>query len=156
MTHKEFKEQIVAGAIAHMEQSIEDLLSEAEMKLSVNPDTEDGIITGSLGSGDLGTEDMSKEAGMIRKAEAQNLKNLVQQFKNYRFEGDIDSAGPLAVVRTNRGTFFISSALPAVTVDGEKVNLISTQAPIYKHLQGKKAGDSFVLNNLKFEIKEVF
>ncbi|APG59620.1 transcription elongation factor [Christiangramia salexigens] len=61
-----------------------------------------------------------------------------------------------SVVETSDNYYFISVALGKITLDeGSTVYAISTDAPIFKEMKGKKAGDKFSFNDKEQEIKEV-
>lgn len=57
-----------------------------------------------------------------------------------------------SAVITDQNVFFVSVSLEEFLVDNRKVVEISTKAPIYEELKGKKAGDTY----LNQTIKEVF
>jgi hypothetical protein len=57
-----------------------------------------------------------------------------------------------SAVITDQNVFFVSVSLEEFLVDNRKVVGISTKAPIYEELKGKKAGDTY----LNQTIKEVF
>lgn len=48
-----------------------------------------------------------------------------------------------SIVRTDIGSFYLSVSIGNIEIDGHKVMVISTQAPISKALIGKQAGDHF-------------
>lgn len=60
-----------------------------------------------------------------------------------------------SIVITDKQKMFVANALGKVIVDGEPFYVISTQVPVYKAMQGLKAGDSFTINNNQFTIKEI-
>lgn len=61
-----------------------------------------------------------------------------------------------SIVETNKGIYFIAAPLGEIKLeDGSTVFVISTEAPIFEQLNGKKAGDTFNLNNEKVEILKV-
>ena len=60
-----------------------------------------------------------------------------------------------SVVVTNIERFFVSVSIERFKVGKVDYFGVSTLAPIYKALEGKKAGDSADLNGNLFEIKEV-
>lgn len=156
MDKLELKQKIVNAALEQLTELHTELMEEAELKLHVAADTEDGVVSGSFGSGDSGTEDMSKETAFLRKEEAYKIEQVINLFKNYRFEKEHEVVEPLAVVETNKGNFFISRAVKDVTIDGVKYHLLATDAPIYSVLEGKKKGDKFKFNNINFEIKDLY
>lgn len=155
MNKMELKQEIVNAALAYLKELHGELIEEAELKLHTAGE-EDGIVSGSIGSGDMGTEDMSKETAFLRKEEAYRIEQIINFFQNCRFEKAHDVVEPLAVVMTNRGNFFVSRAVKDVTVDGKKYHLLAQDAPIYSALVDKKKGDKFKFNNLEFEIQDLF
>lgn len=66
-----------------------------------------------------------------------------------------DVVQPGAVVSVNGRCMVVAVSKPPFKVDGRDFIGISTSAPIYSSLQGKKSGDSFEFNNQKFTIEAV-
>ena len=62
---------------------------------------------------------------------------------------------PGAVVNVNGRCIVIAVPKSSFTIDGVDYIGISTKAPIYKSMKGKKSGDSFEFNNQNFIIKSV-
>ncbi|MDX1761897.1 MAG: transcription elongation factor, partial [Christiangramia sp.] len=61
-----------------------------------------------------------------------------------------------SVVETSENYYFISAALGKIILDeGSAVYAISTDAPIYQEMKGKKAGESFSFNDKEHKILEV-
>jgi transcription elongation GreA/GreB family factor len=64
---------------------------------------------------------------------------------------------PGSVVETKNGYYFVSVPLGEIDVEsGSKVYAISTDAPIYKQMEGKKAGDSFNFRDGEVDIVKVW
>jgi transcription elongation GreA/GreB family factor len=61
-----------------------------------------------------------------------------------------------AVVVTDQRIFFISTSIELVEVNGQSIFGISTKAPIYPSLKGKKKGDSFTHAGVHYEILDVY
>ncbi len=62
-----------------------------------------------------------------------------------------------SLVETENNFFFITVALGKLDIeDNKNYYSISTDAPIYAHLKGKKAGDSFAFNNMNYKIVNVY
>lgn len=57
-----------------------------------------------------------------------------------------------SLVLTDKGTFFISTALGVVKADKNQFFAISTDAPIFTVLKGKQAGDSATFNGTTYTI----
>ena len=61
-----------------------------------------------------------------------------------------------AVVMTNHLNFFISIPIDKIEIEGVSFVGISTKAPIYSEMQGKKKGDTFKFNNMEYSILELY
>jgi hypothetical protein len=79
-----------------------------------------------------------------------NLLNQIVTSKEYH-KAEFGS-----VVETDGGTYFISTSLGQVKVDGRLVFAVSALAPVYRVFEGKKAGDSFQFRDKKFKIQDIF
>ena len=66
-----------------------------------------------------------------------------------------DEVKPGAVVRVNGRCMIVAVPKPKFTIDGMDYIGISSSAPIYKTLEGKKAGDTFSFNGREFKIEAV-
>ncbi|MBQ9470131.1 MAG: hypothetical protein IJU72_04160 [Bacteroidales bacterium] len=60
-----------------------------------------------------------------------------------------------SLVRTNRGLFFVATAIGRVEYEGQSVFTISMSAPIYGAMDGRVAGDSFEFNGIKHTIDSI-
>ena len=61
-----------------------------------------------------------------------------------------------SLVITNKARFYISVSLGEFFFEGDRFYAISEESPMAKIMFGKKAGDSFILNNIYQEIVEIF
>lgn len=61
-----------------------------------------------------------------------------------------------AVVKTEKGLFFISVSLGEISFENQKIICISPESPLAKAMDGKKTGESFSVNNLNQAIKNIF
>ncbi len=66
-----------------------------------------------------------------------------------------DTVGPGAVVILGDRRFIVAVSTTRFEVEGETYMGISMQSPIYKAMNGLKAGDSFTLNGREMEIVDV-
>ena len=63
---------------------------------------------------------------------------------------------PGSVVETKNGYYFVSVPLGEIDMEsGSKVYAISSEAPIYKEMEGKKEGDSFDFRDGRVEIVKI-
>ena len=63
-----------------------------------------------------------------------------------------DKAQKGAIVKTERGLFFISVSLGEVTFENQKIICISPESPLAKAMNGKQKGEVFSLNNMNQKI----
>jgi hypothetical protein len=61
-----------------------------------------------------------------------------------------------SVVETDSGTYFISTSLGQVKVEGKVIFAVSALAPVYRAFEGKKSGESFQFRDRSFKIKEIY
>lgn len=71
-------------------------------------------------------------------------------------EKKMDTVGFGALVVTDKQKLFVSAAIGKVELHGESYYAISTLVPVYKAMEGKKAGESFQVNDHVFTIKEIW
>lgn len=86
-----------------------------------------------------------------------NAREMKETLANLNRDHFSEHIRPGSVVETKTSYFYISVPLGEISLeDGSEVFAISTEAPIYEHLKGKKAGDSFTFNDKEIEIVDVF
>ncbi len=61
-----------------------------------------------------------------------------------------------SVVETDKMTFYISIGIEAFEVDGKEIFGISTRAPIYGAMIGKRKGDRFTFRGKDYEIRDLY
>ena len=61
-----------------------------------------------------------------------------------------------SLVETEKGMFFIAISLGELSFNQEKMFVISAESPLAKAMNGKKTGESFVVNNLSQIIKNIW
>lgn len=60
-----------------------------------------------------------------------------------------------SLVDTGTAIFFVSEALPHFTLNKKTIFPLSTQAPIYSELKGKRIGETLCFNNKEIQIKTI-
>lgn len=73
-------------------------------------------------------------------------------FDKLRMTKKFDKAEKGAIVKTEKGLFFISVSLGEVTFENQKIICISPESPLAKAMNGKQKGDVFSLNNINQKI----
>lgn len=61
-----------------------------------------------------------------------------------------------ALVKTNKGLFYISVSLGEIVFEKEKIMTVSAESPLVKMMYGKKAGESFTINTIHQQIENVW
>ena len=77
---------------------------------------------------------------------------LKTSFDKLRMTKKFDKAEKGAIVKTEKGLFFISVSLGEVTFENQKIICISPESPLAKAMNGKQKGDVFSLNNMNQKI----
>ena len=98
-------------------------------------------------------EEMQEEIYQMQKQQVflNTLRRDMAKVKNNPTE--IIKLG--AIVITNKARFYISVGLGEFFFDGDRFYAISEISPMAQIMKGKKAGDSFVLNNISQTIEIV-
>ena len=84
------------------------------------------------------------------------LKEELEILQGIDPNSEMSQVAPGAVVVTNQRTFFISVSIEQVEVNGQDIFGLSTKAPIFQSLRGKKVGDKFDFNGIHYEIQDVY
>lgn len=61
-----------------------------------------------------------------------------------------------ALVKTDKGLFYISASLGEIKTEMYKIISISEESPLAKAMFGKKVGEGFSVNNIQQTIKEIW
>lgn len=63
---------------------------------------------------------------------------------------------PGALIETDKRWFFVGLSSPAIKVNDKELICFTTSAPVYRMLEGKKAGELFTLGKEKFQIVNIY
>ncbi|MET3537076.1 hypothetical protein [Chryseobacterium limigenitum] len=61
-----------------------------------------------------------------------------------------------ALVKTDKGLFYISASLGEIVFDNQKIMTVSAESPLVKAMHGKKGGETFVINNIHQKIESIW
>lgn len=85
------------------------------------------------------------------------VRNMKETLANLDMDHRSETVRPGCIVETENAYYFISVPLGEIDMEsGSKVYAISTEAPIYQELEGKKEGDSFDFRDGKIEIIKIW
>lgn len=60
-----------------------------------------------------------------------------------------------ALVKTDKGFFYISVSAGEIVFEGKKIMTISSESPLAKAMFGKKIAEKFIINNVNQVIEEI-
>ncbi len=83
-------------------------------------------------------------------------KKQLSQLKMVNVEAIYHDAQPGAFIICNEANYFIATSIGRKEIDGEKVNIISTGAPVALQLIGKKKNSKISFNGKEIKILEIF
>ncbi len=67
-----------------------------------------------------------------------------------------DQAEKSAIVKTEKGIFFISVSLGEITFENQKIICISPESPLAKAMNGKRKNELFTINNINQKIENIW
>lgn len=137
---RNYVKEIIRGKIVKLEKFL-DFTLEASREIKKTPKY-DSI-----------REEMQEEIYQMQKQLA-SLKDLQRNMTKV-LNTSTDRIALGSVVFTNKARFYISVSLGEFFYEGDRFYAISEESPMAKILFGKKAGDSFVLNNIAQTIENV-
>ncbi|MEO5948459.1 MAG: hypothetical protein ABIP79_16700 [Chitinophagaceae bacterium] len=144
------KKQIHAFCIEKQEEEVENFASRvSSLKADVNTHNESASQTEERNAGDVELLRNYEQELRFSQMEMTNLQSLDPAVAKTKVE-------PGAVVMTNHLNFYISIPLDKIEIEGVSFIGISTKAPLYSAMQGKKKGDTFKLNDMEYNIIEVY
>ncbi len=144
------KALIIEACIAKQQQTIEDFQREiAELKIQLyeRDETE---------SQEQRPSPERQELKLRMEHELEFLNYEMSVLRQLKADEESEEVELGAVVVTNQRTFFISTSIERIEVEGQSVIGISVKAPIYRAMREKKAGQSFLYGGVRFDILEVY
>lgn len=145
------KKEIISQAIKRLENHISGLQTEQKKKLTdANVDDIDKGDVAESPKEQMMDEVM--EQGLSLEHLNQALEKL-QRISSLATEVPAVSFG--ALLKTNLGYFLVGTAFPSFLWNGNKVIGLSTEAPLFKKLEGLKSNSKFSLKNIEYVIEEI-
>ena len=88
-------------------------------------------------------------------AKLSELINTLQQAQKLPEEKQVNKTTVGSIVKTDKATFYVSVAIPALKVQNQTVVCISPLAPLMQILQNSKEGDELVFNKISYQIQQI-
>lgn len=137
-------------------QYIEQRIATAQLALDMANSSANEETKGSAGDKYETTREMIQQEidkNQAALAEAIKQKQLLQQINAGK---PTDKIQPGSLVVTDKNSFYISISAGTVMLGDKKYLAIAASSPIGIKMIDRKAGDSFVFNNITQQIKEVW
>lgn len=140
------------------------LLSSIKEKLSEKIENFERLISETRASSNDTKSSMGDKYETGREMLQQEINNLQVQLNEILKQKDFlktllpkpsEKAEKGAIVKTEKGLFFISVSLGEIKIDSEKIICISPESPLAKAMNGKQKGEGFSLNNMSQKIVEI-
>ncbi|MCX8532834.1 hypothetical protein [Chryseobacterium luquanense] len=140
------------------------LIDSIKLKLSEKIQNFEKLIAETRASSNDTKSSMGDKYETGREMLQQEINNLQVQLNEILKQKDFlktvlpkpnDKAEKGAIVKTEKGLFFISVSLGEIKIDNEKIICISPESPLAKAMNGKQKGEVFSLNNISQKIEEI-
>lgn len=135
------QKEVVANAKAAMQEA-------QDSAMEYDESAEDNMV-------DSYREEMQNKRDMFARQLEHALDELAILNK-VRPDHKEDAASFGAVVVTEAQTMFVSISLGTIKVDGKTFVAVSPAAPLFKAVNGKKAGESFTFRDKAIKVLDVF
>jgi hypothetical protein len=129
--------------IDHFTQRIEEVKSEAYSHTETPSQTDEG-------------SDSSEELLEVMGQELRFVRAEMEVLRSIDPGNAADHVERGAVVVTDKRTFFIGVSTEDIEINGVKIFGMSEKAPLYSHMKGLKAGDTFQFNTTKYQIEAIY
>jgi len=141
------------------------LLSIIKIKLSEKIENFEKLIAETRASSNDTKSSMGDKYETGREMLQQEINNLQVQLNEILKQKDFlktvlpkpsDKAEKGAIVKTEKGLFFISVSLGEIKVENEKIICISPESPLAKAMSGKIKNEVFSINNINQKIENIW
>jgi hypothetical protein len=143
------KSKVVEAIIAHKLEFLRDFESEEKNRLAqvAGEDIDNRHI-------DSKNEETLHDLDFLNH-NVEILEKQILLLKQVDTESEFNEVKFGSLVNTDMGHILVACAQEKMEVAGKKILGISTAAPIYRMMEGLKAGDTFEMNGMKHTIKSV-
>lgn len=139
--------EIIRNKITEKIQSFEHLIAETRAS---NNDTKS-----SMGDKyETGREMLQQEINNLQRQlnEALNQQSILQKITSEP-SSKVQNG---ALVKTNKGLFYIAASIGEIVVDNQKIMTVSVESPLIKAMMGLQSGQNFSINNINQTIEEIW
>ncbi|GAA5085631.1 hypothetical protein GCM10023210_06660 [Chryseobacterium ginsengisoli] len=103
---------------------------------------------------ETGREMLQQEINNLQRQlnECLNQQSLIQKI-NEEPSSKVQNG---ALVKTNKGLFYISASIGEIILEDQKIMTVSTESPLVKAMAGLSKGQNFSINNVNQTIEEIW
>ena len=143
----------------------EELITIIRQKLSEKIENFEKLIAETRASSNDTKSSMGDKYETGREMLQQEINNLQVQLNEILKQKDFlktvlpkpnDKAEKGAIVKTEKGLFFISVSLGEIKIDNQKIICISPESPLAKAMNGKIKNEVFSINNINQKIENIW
>jgi hypothetical protein len=153
MNKKILKKKILQSVKTITNNKIDGLQQEMMRLQNNNPDPDKEYFSLAYKSQDEADHELTNTLINNLNIAKNELLTIEQLEDQYQLMNEI---APGAVVKTDKGTFFISVATKSFVVEDLDIIGLSPNAPIYKVMHGKKKNEKFFFRNNEFLVEDLF
>ncbi|GEN72191.1 hypothetical protein [Chryseobacterium lathyri] len=138
---------IIKAKLTEKIQSFENLIAETRAS---NNDTKS-----SMGDKyETGREMLQQEINNLQRQlnESLNQQSVIQKIS----VEPSDKAQIGALVKTDKGLFYVAVSVGEITSEKQKVMTVSVESPLVKAMSGKKEGETFAINSMVQTIQHIW
>ncbi|MNK44149.1 hypothetical protein D3C87_628720 [compost metagenome] len=141
------------------------LIQSISQKLSEKIENFEKLIAETRASSNDTKSSMGDKYETGREMLQQEINNLQVQLNEILKQKDFlktvlpkpnDKAEKGAIVKTEKGLFFISISLGEIKIDNQKIICISPESPLAKAMNGKIKNEVFSINNINQKIENIW
>lgn len=143
----------------------EEILKTLKYKISAKIRTFENLIAETRASSNDTKSSMGDKYETGREMLQQEINNIQRQLnetlnqQNFLQKLNTETCTKVqngALVKTDKGLFYISVSLGEIVFEGKKIMTISSESPLAKAMFGKQAGEKFVITNILQNIEQIW
>ncbi|WP_326982645.1 hypothetical protein VUJ46_21180 [Chryseobacterium sp. MYb264] len=140
----------------------EELLNTIKLKISEKIQNFENLIAETRASNNDTKSSMGDKYETGREMLQQEINNLQRQLNETLNQQSIvqkissepcDKVQTGALVKTDKGLFYISISMGEIILDKHKIMTVSIESPLVKAMFGKKMGDTFTINTIHQKVE---
>ena len=143
----------------------EEILQILKHKISAKIQVFENLIAETRASSNDTKSSMGDKYETGREMLQQEINNIQRQLnetlnqQNFLQKLSIETCSKVqngALVKTDKGLFYISASIGEIVFEDKKIMTISSESPLAKEMYGKKVSDTFTINKISKVIEKIW